>query len=56
MHGLHVKDALRWGARNGASVATKVGAQAGLLTLSQMQHDLKSHGTFQPRLLGKVQS
>jgi sugar/nucleoside kinase (ribokinase family) len=54
MHDLPVAEALRWGARNGASVATKVGPQAGLVPLSQMRRDLKAHGSFQPVLLSKV--
>jgi sugar/nucleoside kinase (ribokinase family) len=56
MHGLPVTEALRWGARNGASVATKVGPQAGLVPLRQMQRDLKAHGSFRAVMLSKLQS
>jgi sugar/nucleoside kinase (ribokinase family) len=43
MHGLDSAEALRWGARNGASVATMVGPQAGLVTKKQMIDDLAKH-------------
>jgi sugar/nucleoside kinase (ribokinase family) len=50
MMNLSIEEALRWGSRNGASVATKVGPQAGLVTKKQMEADLKKHKGFQPKV------
>lgn len=41
------KEAMRWGMVNAGSVVSKVGAQAGLLTASEMEGFLKSHPDFQ---------
>ncbi len=49
MQGLPITEALRWGGRNGASVATKVGPQAGLLTKKNLTSDLKKHPSFKPK-------
>ena len=46
MRGLPVSEALRWGSRNGASVATKIGPQAGLVYKKEMTADLASHKKF----------
>lgn len=40
-YGKDLKEAMRWGAANGASVVEQIGPQAGLLTYSQMQERLK---------------
>ena len=40
-HGKDLKEAMRWGAANGASVVEQVGPQAGLLNYSQMLDKLK---------------
>ena len=53
IHGLPVTEAMRWGARNGASVATMIGPQAGLVSLEQMQRDLAQHSSFRPTVDGK---
>ena len=42
-HGKDLKEAMRWGAANGASVVEQVGPQAGLLTLSKMEEKLKEN-------------
>lgn len=42
-YGKTLKEAMRWGAANGASVVEKVGPQAGLLTFDQMQQKLKEN-------------
>lgn len=42
-HGKDLKEAMRWGAANGASVVEQVGPQAGLLSYNQMQERLKEH-------------
>ncbi len=51
MQNLSVTEALRWGSRNGANVATMVGPQAGLVTKKQMTNDLNKHKTLQPKLI-----
>ncbi|MDB4940008.1 MAG: putative Ribokinase [Candidatus Doudnabacteria bacterium] len=43
MLGLPTVEALRWGSRNGANVATEVGPQAGLVSKKQMLTDLAKH-------------
>ena len=50
IHGLPVEEALRWGGRNGASVATKVGPQEGLMTKTHMLKDLRTHKQFKSEL------
>ncbi len=42
-HGKDIPEALHWGTMNSASVITKVGPQAGLLTKTQMQAWLKKY-------------
>ncbi len=42
-YGKELLEAMRWGAANGASVVEQIGAQAGLLTHSQMQEKLKEN-------------
>lgn len=42
-HGKDLREAMRWGAANGASVVEQVGPQAGLLTYSQMMDKLKEN-------------
>ena len=42
-------EALRWGAINSASVISRLGAQAGLLTLAEMTEKLKNLKTLQPK-------
>lgn len=42
-HGKDLKEAMRWGACNGASVVEQVGPQAGLLTLNKMEEKLKEN-------------
>lgn len=49
MHGVHPRDALRWGAANGASVVEFVGPQPGLLTLKKMKADLRKHASIRAR-------
>ena len=51
IHGLPVIEALRWGSRNGAGVATKIGPQDGLITETEMSRDLKKHSTFRAKVL-----
>ncbi len=48
-HGKSVPDAMRWGTMNSASVITKVGPQAGLLTKTQMAAWLKRFPNVKPR-------
>jgi len=47
-HGLGIPDAMRWGTMNSASVITKVGPQAGLLTKKQMAVWLKKYPKIKP--------
>ncbi|MEK7616642.1 MAG: carbohydrate kinase family protein [Patescibacteria group bacterium] len=42
-YGKDLKEAMRWGAANGASVVEEIGPQAGLLTYNQMQEKLKAN-------------
>jgi ribokinase len=51
MHGLDTLEAMRWGGRNGASVATKVGPQPGLLTRKEMESSLKSKKDFKAQIV-----
>lgn len=51
IHGLSIPESLRWGARNGASVATKIGPEAGLVRFSEMKRDLSKHKSFQAKLI-----
>ena len=50
-HGKDIPEALRWGTMNSASVITKVGPQAGLLTKSQMASWLKKFPKIQAQPL-----
>lgn len=45
-----IEEAMRWGAINSASVLSKIGSQAGLLTKSQMKSLLDKHDSFQARV------
>jgi len=54
MHGLPIMEAMRWGARNGASVATKVGPQAGLVHQNSMVRDLNAHKNFKAKLISSM--
>ncbi len=49
LHGLSLKEAMRWGAANGASVVEQIGPQAGLLTYHKMQEKLKKN----PKIVAK---
>ena len=51
MRKIHPREALRWGAVNGASVVSFVGPQPGLLILSQMRATLKKHSKIKTRRL-----
>lgn len=42
-YGKDLKEAMRWGAANGAGVVEEIGPQAGLLTYNQMQEKLKQN-------------
>lgn len=46
--GLDVKEAMRWGAMNGASVIQKIGAREGLLTRKTMETLLAQNEGFEP--------
>ncbi len=45
-HGKDLKEAMRWGGVNSASVIEYIGPQKGLLTYSKMQERLKEHTTI----------
>lgn len=49
--GFDVKEAMRWGAMNGASVIQKIGAREGLLTRKTMETLLEQNTNFQPAAL-----
>lgn len=49
--GYDIKEALRWGAVNSASVIQKIGPQDGLLTLDTLRSILKKHPRFQSRAI-----
>jgi sugar/nucleoside kinase (ribokinase family) len=49
--GLGGKEAMRWGAMNGASVIQKIGAREGLLTKKEMEAFLAQNKGFQARVL-----
>jgi sugar/nucleoside kinase (ribokinase family) len=49
-HGKTVPEAMQWGTMNSASVITKVGPQAGLLTKSQMAAWLRKFPKIKPQL------
>ncbi len=53
IYGLPIEEALRWGSRNGASVATKIGPQAGLVKHHEMIKDLNAHKKFRAKVLEK---
>ena len=42
-YGKELPEAMRWGAANGAAVVEKIGPQAGLLALNQMQERLRQN-------------
>ena len=48
-YGKDVKEAMRWGAMNGASVIQKIGAREGLLRKDEMEKFLKDNPTFQAK-------
>lgn len=48
MHGLTAFDAVKWGMVNSASVVTKVGAVAGLLTVPELENSLQRQSKFAP--------
>ncbi len=50
IYGNDLKEAMRWGAVNGASVVEQIGAQAGLLTYDKLQERLKEN----PKIIAKV--
>lgn len=45
-HGNSLPEAMRWGSCNSAAVVEKIGAQAGLLSLNQMQERLKENSAI----------
>lgn len=51
IHGNNVKEAMRWGAMNGASVIQKIGAREGLLRKNEMEKLLADNPNFQPRVI-----
>lgn len=51
MSRLSIEEAMRWGSVNAASVVTKVGAQAGLMTKEAIEQKLKDQEDFQAREL-----
>jgi ribokinase len=50
-HGLHVSEAMRWGAANSASVIGKIGPQDGLLTLAELKSMLSRHKRVKAKTL-----
>ncbi len=50
-NGKNLSEAMRWGSVNSASVVGYVGAQAGLLTLSQMQQKLKENSKITAKVI-----
>jgi ribokinase len=50
-HGKNIPEALRWGSMNSASVITKVGPEAGLLTKRQMQVWLRKYSKIKAKPL-----
>lgn len=50
-YGYDVREALRWGTVNSASVIQKIGPQDGLLKLGALRALLKKHPRFQPRVM-----
>lgn len=51
MSGLAPAEGLRWGARNGASVASAIGPQKGLLTRKEMVASLAKHKNFKAKIV-----
>lgn len=49
MHGLPTTEAMKWGMVNSASVVTKVGAVAGLLTAQEIEKRLATNPDFNPK-------
>ena len=50
-YGKDLKEAMRWGAANGASVVEQIGPQAGLLTYNQMQEILKQNSKLVAKII-----
>ena len=50
-YGISMKDALKWGVVNSASVVEHVGPQAGLLTLSQMKQRIKKYPNIRLKII-----
>jgi len=50
-YGKDLKEAMRWGAANGASVVEQIGPQTGLLTYDILQKKLKENSKITPREL-----
>ncbi|TSC56278.1 MAG: putative Ribokinase [Parcubacteria group bacterium Greene0714_21] len=50
-YGNNVKEAMRWGAVNGASVIQKIGAREGLLRKDEMEKMLQENPGFQPIII-----
>lgn len=48
-YGTDLKEAMRWGAANGASVIEQIGAQEGLLTYNKMQDKLKENSKIEAK-------
>ena len=46
---IRLKEAIRWGAANGASVVEHIGPQAGLLSYTKMQEKLKENSKIVAR-------
>ena len=49
MRGHDVKEAMRWGTVNAASVIQKIGPQPGLIKLAELRRILRSHPRFKPK-------
>ena len=49
MHGLDIKEAMKWGTINAASVIQKIGPQPGLIKLAELKKILKTHPKFGPK-------
>ncbi|MAG16395.1 hypothetical protein CMO88_05035 [Candidatus Woesearchaeota archaeon] len=49
MSGHDIKEAMRWGTVNAASVIQQIGPQPGLIKLAELKKILKSHPKFKPR-------
>jgi len=49
MYGQDIKEAMRWGTVNAASVIQQIGPQPGLMKLSALKKILKTHPKFKPK-------